>query len=203
MGSSTDLLCYSTFVLFKNKDTWHINAADSEKIFFNIRSDIEKLALASYMCELEKELAPEEQLADEFLRLILNSINFMDTGKHDHFFIKPIFELRIISLAGYMPNLVGCCNCGKYEDKSMYFSLQQGQLYCMSCESSIPQNSRLLPFSVVYAMRHIIYSDFNKIFSFTLGEDSLKILSQITEEYIHHTVEKTFNSLEFYKNMIK
>ena len=30
-------------------------------------------------------------------------------------FIKAVTEFRLMSLSGYMPQLVGCDNCGEYE----------------------------------------------------------------------------------------
>lgn len=201
MGSSTDLLCYSNFVLFKSKDTWYINSADKEKVFFGIRTDIKKLALATYMAEMEKELAPEGENAKEYLRLILNCIYFLDRGTKSLQMIKSIFELRILSLAGYMPDLTCCCKCGNYEDKAMYFSCVSGTLCCISCSQEREPNSVLVPFSVVYAMRHIIYTDFEKVFSFKLGEDSTSVLANVSEQYCVYQLERTFNSLEFYKSV--
>ncbi|HHY52234.1 MAG TPA: hypothetical protein GX499_03200 [Clostridiales bacterium] len=51
---------------------------------------------------------------------------------------------------------------------------------------------------VLAAMRHIIYSDPEKLFSFTLGEDSLNALYQVSEQYLLTQVEKSFSALELY-----
>ena len=45
MGSALELFTYSNFVLFQSKDRYSINSASSNKVFFGIRSDIEKVSL--------------------------------------------------------------------------------------------------------------------------------------------------------------
>ena len=45
--SSTEQLCYSRFVLFKNKDRYSVDSAEADTIFFGVRQDIEKLAHAA------------------------------------------------------------------------------------------------------------------------------------------------------------
>ena len=109
--SSTEQLCYSRFVLFKNKDRYSVDSAEADTIFFGVRQDIEKLALASYFCELCIQAIPREEPAEEYLRLLLNSLHFLENGKRSPLFLKPVFELRLLTLAGFMPDLLGCREC--------------------------------------------------------------------------------------------
>lgn len=60
----------------------------------------------------------------------------------------------------------------------------------------------MLPPGVLTAMRHIIYSEFEKIFSFNLSEENIKNLSKTTEKYILYTLNRRFKTLEFLKNIM-
>jgi len=196
--SSTQLLSYSRFSIYKSREAYIIDEAAPIEVFFKLREDIARLALAQYFCELAGELSPESDSAGDFLRLFLNALHLLAGGKRPQPLIKAVTELRLASLAGYMPNLVACDECGRFEDKTMYFDLQSGLLRCSGCaKGGVPVGMGL-----VTAMRHIIFSEFDRIFSFNLSDDSLMALSKITEQYLTIQVGKYYKTLDFYKQLI-
>lgn len=204
MGSALELFTYSNFVLFYNKERYTIDRADSNKVFFGIRSDIEKVSLASYLSELLIELAPEEgEESEDYLRLFLNSLAMLEHGKRSVHFIKPLFELRVLSMAGYMPDLLGCVSCGECEGRQLWFLPESGSIVCENCRAAYNGQTQIqLTPGEFAAMRHIIYSPMESLFSFTLSDEGLRRLSSITEYYLCHQLGKTFVSLEFYRTLL-
>lgn len=198
---STELLCDSRFVLFRHKERYTVDAADSEHVFFGVRGDIFKLALASYLCELSGDTSPAEEEAQEYLRLLLNTLYLLETGRREPEFLKPVFELRQVSMAGYMPNLVGCSVCGRYQGEGMRFYPVSGELVCGDCISGAGGFYRDLSAPVLAAMRHILYADSGKLFSFSLSPLSLRELSQACEQYMKAQLSRTFKTLEFYHTL--
>ena len=132
-GSATSLLAYSNFNLETKGDTYTVTEASVNKMFFGAGSDIITLTVAQYFCELCNIFRPVEHEAEEFLRLILNSLHFLTENKRPPELIKAITELRVAVIAGYAPNLVACDGCGEFEDAVMYFKLDDGTLYCSDC----------------------------------------------------------------------
>ena len=57
-GAATSLLTYSDFTVSKNKDTCRITDSETREVFFGLRGDIMKYALAQYICELCLVLVP-------------------------------------------------------------------------------------------------------------------------------------------------
>ena len=51
------------------------------------------------------------------------------------------------------------------------------------------------------AMRHIAYGDAKRLLSFSLGEESLRLLGDLTEAYLHTQLERGFRTLDFYKQL--
>lgn len=198
-ASSTGLLCYSDLTFFKYKDTYTLDEASAIEVFFELRSDIEKLALAQYFCELSLTLAPEEAEAEEFLRVVLNALSFLSNGKRDSRFIKAVTELRLLSISGYMPDIIACAGCSEYEQDEMFFDTVSAKIYCKNCKPEIPLIS--INRGVLFAMRHIVYSNLNKLFMFTLGEQSLKKLASVTEKYLLAQTERSYNTLDFYNSL--
>lgn len=109
--------------------------------------------------------------------------------------------MRLMSISGYMPDLLMCPRCGVYESEQMYFLLS-GQIFCGECfeKNPLPQGVKISK-SIALALRHLVFAENQKLFSFSLSEESLKILSDITEEYLSRKVEKNFSTLQFYKTV--
>lgn len=196
--SGTQIFAYARFCITRGKDAYVVTEAQPLEVFFGLREDIERLSLAQYFCELAGELAPEEMPAEEYLTLLLNSLYLLTHGKRPQPFLKAVMELRMMSISGYMPNLVACTECGKYIDDEMYFDRRSGCLYCRSCGET---GERLTP-GVLAAMRHICFAEPKKLFSFTLSDDGLRRLADITEGYMHTHLNHTFKTLQFYKSVL-
>lgn len=198
--SSTDLLCYSDFSLEKTKKgSFYIKEATAKNVFFALRSDIVTLSLSQYLAELTNELAPREETAAEFLSLLLNSLHLLSTGNKDKSLIKSVAELRMLTLSGYMPQIVMCNKCGIYESEKMYFDTYSGELFCEKCQP--PRKLSPLSPGALSALRHICLSDSSKIFSFSLPSEALSQLNSITEKYTLSITGKRFKTLDFYKKM--
>ena len=194
---ATQLLSYSRFSIYQGRKSSTVNEAQTIEIFFKLREDIERLSLAQYFCELAGELTPETYEAEEYLKLMLNSLHFLANATRPQLLLKALIELRMLCLSGYMPDLTACENCGKFEDTVMYFDQDNGRLFCSDCKTQgMPAGM-----GVVAAMRHICYSDPVKLYAFTLPDDGLAQLSQITERYLMVQIQKRFKTLEFYKSL--
>ena len=197
--SATRLFCYSEVSIWASADKYVIREAESIEVFFGLRGDITKIALASYFSQLLMELAPSEENAADYLKLLLNCLHFLEKDQKPPAQLKSIFELRLLSMAGYMPALEACETCGAAESKRMYFYVQGGTLQCENCHTG----GMALSISVVSAMRYIIYSDFKKVFSFTLTDDALEELARASERYLLAQVGRGFSTLEFYHSVDK
>jgi DNA repair protein RecO (recombination protein O) len=197
-NAATSLLCYANFTLYQNKDTYKVGDSSPIELFFDLRYHLEELSLAQYFCEMAIKLTPEEFEPTEILRLLLNSLHFLTNQNKPINIVKSVTELKLISLTGFMPNLTGCATCG--EDDAFKFSYSEGCLFCLEC---IPESNDItvLNPTVLAAMRHIIYSDFGKIYSFEIPERDAEILSSVTEKYVSIQSEYKFKTLDFYKSV--
>lgn len=198
--SSTDLLCYSDFSLEKTKKgTCYIKEATPKNVFFSLRNDIVTLSLSQYLAELTSELAPREEEAGEFLSLLLNSLHLLSKANKERALVKAVAELRMLTLSGYMPQIVGCSKCGVFESEKMFFDTFSGEIFCESCRPA--RKVREISSGALAAVRHICLSDGGKIFSFSLPPQSLSELCSVAEGYLLSVTGKRFKTLDFYKKM--
>ncbi len=204
LASSTELFCYSRFTLFRYRDYNTVDSADVDTSFFSLRKDLAALGLASYIAELCCELAPQEEEAKEYLRLLLNTLYMLSAKKRTVWFLKPLFELRLLTMAGFMPDLTACAECGEFKaPEGAWFSAETGDFLCADCRKKVPieeqdPKSVYVAPAVLASMRHIIYSEFEKLFSFTLPETSLYELNTVSERYLKYHLQRDYRSLDFF-----
>ncbi len=198
-GAATSLLTYSSFTILDKKGTLRIYEATPEASFFTMGTDIEILTLSQYFCELALMFGENDNPNEELLRLILNSLHFLTKEKRYPPLIKAITELRIAALCGYMPNLIACKNCGKFEDNIMYFNLEEGSISCGECK---PEGENIvINKTVLSALRHIVFSEFKNLYSFDIPNTDADLLSKVTEKYITLQTDFNFSALQFYNSI--
>lgn len=197
--AATQLLSYSEFTIYQGKSSNIVDEAQAKEVFFELRDDVTKLALAQYLAELGGALAPEGEEANELLRIVLNGMHFIAKEKRPQSLIKAVVELRLLSISGFMPDLVACESCGTFETEIMQIDLLTGTLYCQSCPG--PEGAVKTSSSIVAAMRHICYSPMEKIFHFSMSDESLQALENLIEAYLQVHIPKTFPTLAFYHSI--
>ncbi len=191
------MLSYGEFVLFKNRDKYTVDSAESERLFFGIRKDLDSLAYASYFCEVCLAAANPEEDAKDILRLLLNTLHMLENKKANPAVLKAIFEIRLMSIIGFAPNLIACSNCGEYEKSYYWFDLNTGSATCSDCKPRGEANEVLLSKAAFLAARHIVYAPMEQLFSFRIGENALIELSVAAEKYAITQMDKVFPTLEF------
>lgn len=195
---STNLFCYGRFTFYEGVRSTKVEECDLNETFFGLQNDITKLALAQYFNELMIEAAPVETDANDYLRLLLNSLYFLANDKKDPRILKSLFELRLSSLIGYMPSLIACSECGEFESDPMFFNMTTGELFCSTCKGA---GTRMLSLEAVSAMRHIVFSETDRLFSLSISEASLGNLETATEKYLINALKRNFKTLDFYKSI--
>lgn len=202
IAAGCQLLCWSELVLYDYNGRWSVKEAAAERLFQGVRDDLDKLALACYFSEVTELLAVEGEPSPELLSLILNCLHALDKWNRPLAQVKAAFELRSMCLAGYEPLLDGCAVCGAEPPEEPRFHLREGVLHCARCRDEVGEGiSMPLDGPSLAAMRHIAYGDAKRLLSFSLGEESLRLLGNLTEAYLHTQLERGFRTLDFYKQL--
>ncbi|MGE4284784.1 MAG: DNA repair protein RecO [Clostridia bacterium] len=200
--AASQFLCYSDFVLYKGKDLYRVSQAELVDSFYNIRSSIESLSYATYFVELASEVIEESHGGNQLLKLLLNTLHKLSVSDMSPSLLKIVYELRLMSIVGYAPNLVSCTSCGALEDR-MFFNSTIGGLVCPKCVIGLKNRSSFtLSESALYAMRYILYSEMKKIFSFELSEKIQEELDSITKDFLVTHIDKEFKTLRYLENVV-
>lgn len=197
-GAATSLLTYSELTVSKSKDTCRITDSEAKEVFFGLRGDILKYALAQYICELCLVLVPFDVEDSETLRLVLNLLYCLSNDKLDIYSVKAVTELRLMTLAGFMPELGGCAECGNDTANKYYLDLDGGGILCENCKKG---GCAELDRTSLAAARHIVHAPLERLFSFSLPLKSAEYLSNITERYLLAQTAHKFKTLDFFHKL--
>ena len=113
--AATQLLTYSDMTIFENRGRRTLNEASTVEEFLGLRADLGAFALGSYFAELLETVSAEEYPDPPVLQLGLNSLYALSRALCPPEQIKAVFELRLMCLAGYEPDLSCCAQCGAAE----------------------------------------------------------------------------------------
>ena len=104
-------------------------------------------------------------------------------------------------MLGFSPDLRACRICMRYEHDKMFFDFEEACIVCGECADEYAHSSSeltLLSPSLLYAMRHMVFSPVDKIYKIEISSDDMKRLSGITEKYLLKQLDRSFRSLDYY-----
>lgn len=196
ISAAVQSLAYSEFTLYEAAGRFTVNEAETLELFYELRSDLVRLAAANYFMEVLDQAADEEVANPELLRLGLNALYALSKGMGDLRIIKAAFELKIAAFSGYAPSMGNCAACGA-EISEGVFDMHNGFCYCNHCAvGGMPVGA-----GVLQAMAFIVKSDVRHVFSFRLGEEGVIALGKICEAYLTAHFEREFKTLNFYHGL--
>lgn len=214
--ASTQMFSYSSFNLRKKGNYYYITDSDLIENYYDIRNDILKMSLATFVCDVACEVSQENVEEQSLLKLILNTLYAISKDIRPLEIIRASFELRLASECGFMPDLTGCRCCKEQFPQMMCLDIMDGTIICDECrknvisstikdafyEMGIPRPISLISLSVLSAMRYIISSKSERFLAFSLDEVEHQMLFDVCEKFLLNQLERGFYSLDFYKSLL-
>lgn len=202
IAAASQLLVWSEFTLYEYQGRWAVKEATTERQFTGVRTDLDKLALASYFAEVTEALAEEGQTEAGLLSLTLNSLHALEKLPLPPSLIKTAYEWKAMALAGYEPMADGCAVCGCPEPEQPCINLTAGVIHCAACREGAGDGiSMPITPSGLKAMQHFIWGDPKRLFSVSMDQTSLRQLGEASEAYLMTQLERGFRTLDFYKSI--
>ena len=199
LAASCQLLAYSEMTLYERGSWFYLDEGSTIELFDGVRQDFEKLCLGSYFAELT-EFVADGGAAPEILSLLLNALYALSALNKEQLLVKTAFELRLMALSGFEPLADGCAVCGRPEPEKPMLDVVQGVLHCAACRQ---KGGLPLPLTAgsVAALRHVLYCEPKKLYSFRLDKRTLQQLSHAAEAFAAAQLERSFRTLDYYKSI--
>ena len=188
--AATQFLCFGEYLLYKSSGSYSINSCEVIEVFYDIRTDLDKLKYAANITKIINDVTTENQNTYRVLQLYLNTLYVISKTDKDLKLINSIFRLRLMSQVGFRPVIDECKNC-KTKDDLDYFSFKDNGFKCKICGKLDKGAMEITP-TTKDAIRYIIHADSKKIYSFEVPEGSVKELEIISKVYLESKLEKKY-----------
>ncbi|MBR2987563.1 MAG: DNA repair protein RecO [Clostridia bacterium] len=204
--ASSQQYVYSDMLLSVKNGQYALEEAEPIESFFSLRERFEAIALANYFAEILLSVTVEGEHDESLLSLFLNSL-YLLAEKPDVPYekIKAVFEVRLSTLLGFMPNLDACEDCGR-RDSLCWFDIAGGSVICERCAGAggeimgerilVPLDEGVLPL-----LRYLTLAEDKRIFSFRCDGRLLSELVRFSEKYLLYHLGRGFDTLTFYHSV--
>ncbi|MDX8336252.1 MULTISPECIES: DNA repair protein RecO [Cetobacterium] len=132
--SSVDLLTLSNFTFYKKGDNFILNTIDPIDFFYDLKNDIEKLEITSYILSIINEIIFPGERKKEFFQRIEKALNFIiKNNTQVNFFMILKMMNWIVKNEGYRINISG----------EKYFNIAESSITDFDDEKVIPLKKEL------------------------------------------------------------
>ena len=183
-------MCFGEYQLFKGTNTYNINSCETIEVFYNIRTDLDKLNAASGITRIVKDVTYENQNTYKILQLFLNTLYTISETDKDLNLVIAAFKLRLLSILGVKPNVNECTKCSSKENIE-FFSFDDSGIKCKDCGHG-DKSAIQISMGTRAAMQYIINVEPKKIFSFNISEEVKNELNMISKMYTNEKLEKDY-----------
>jgi DNA repair protein RecO (recombination protein O) len=193
-----ELFTCSRLLLAKGRDLDVITQAETVRAYRPLREDLLRGAYAAYAVELLDRFMPDEQENAELYALLREMLGWL-CGPHDLALTARYYELQLLGLAGFQPELRQCVAAGeKIVAEDQFFSPEAGGVVCPRCGENLP-GSLPISLSALKVMRYFQAKDFAAALAVKVRPVVQAEVEHLLFLYIRHILERQLKSVDFLK----
>lgn len=114
-----------------------LGRAEILRSYFSLAREPEAVATLEYMSELAIEFAPPHQPDEKLFRMVRACIEASSEDATNLWAITRYYETWMLKLAGFLPDLRVCGDCGrKFTGEESVFLAAEGSLRCAACANN-------------------------------------------------------------------
>lgn len=169
----------------RNLDT--ITSADILDSYKGVRADYARLTAAATLAEMVEKITPDGERAANVYALLLAGLEAL--GDDEAGTVVPAFLVKILSLAGYHPQLRVCAGCGERAPLGA-FSSALGGAVCEPCWGE-DRNAWPMAGGRIGLLSQLLMSDFGVVAD---GAATFEV-TQALRRYAEYHIERPLKSL--------
>lgn len=186
-------------LLARGRDLWIVTQAEMQESYQPIRDDLVRTAYAAYVIELLDRFTYEEGKNAAIFRLLADTLGRI-AQEEDAFLPVRYFEIRLLDLMGFRPNLFECVECGRpIEPHDQHFSALQGGVRCPDCgpgPGSWPVSVKALRY-----LRHLQRSTYRVALRLQPPAHVRAEMESLLNYYLSFLLERGLNSPAFLREV--
>jgi DNA repair protein RecO (recombination protein O) len=202
-GGHLELFIHSELLIARGQSLDIVTQAQTLTAFRALREDLERMTYAHYAVELLDRFTSEGVENRAAFELLVATLQRL-CETTDLLLTTRFYELRLLALEGYQPQLFRCLNCGSVIQPVVnYFHPEQGGVLCPRCgqERDSPNETtrfiRPIPVNALKVLRYLQTHDYQACTRLRLTPDTHRDMETIMIHYITYILERNLKSVEF------
>ena len=127
-----ELFVHSQLLIARGRSLDIVTQAETIEPFLSLREDLLRTSYAYYLSELVERFTEEGEENPALFTLLLDGLGCLDEAP-DPASVARYFELHLLELVGYRPELNECVGCRREVKGGAYFSAGKGGVLCQPC----------------------------------------------------------------------
>ena len=151
---------------------------------------------AAYVIELLDRFTYEEGEAQSLYRLLVDTLQRV-SAEEDPFLAVRYYEIRLLDLVGFRPDLVHCASCKEQiQPQDQFFSSMMGGVLCPKCGPNQP-GSRPISMMALKFLRHLQRSVYAEASRANPGPSVRAEMESLLNDYLTYVLERGLNTPAF------
>ncbi|MBE0479515.1 MAG: DNA repair protein RecO [Dehalococcoidia bacterium] len=200
LAGHLDPLSRSVMLIARGRSLDIITQSEMLESFPSLRQDLRHIACAIYIAELVDKFTIEEAENYGIYILLTDSLRRLGETRDPDMLLR-CFELRLLGLAGYQPQVFQCPGCGSsLNPVRNLFSPAAGGVLCPVCGA---RESAARPISVdaLKVMRFLLSNNQDSIERLRVPRELATEIKYLIRAYIRYTLEHDLKSVEFLEDL--
>ncbi len=199
ISGATELFTETRFLLATGKSLEIVQQAEIQQTFPGIRADLDKLARATYLCELLDRLTAESDTLQsaELYDLTLSALYLLQRSTTYPDAVVHAYELHLLAAIGYAPALELCAKCGELlQGRQVGFSPSLGGALC-SADRYRADDAQPLSFDALKLLQTLANSEPEEILTVQPPPKIAAEAVRAMRWYIRYRTDRELKSLTF------
>ena len=189
-----------SFTLRPSRSAYTLVSADVKEMFTELSYDLEKMAYASYACEIAGYFTQDGIGAKDELNLLYVTFRAILKERTSLSLIKSVFICKLLDIEGLGLEMTRCVRCG-VETNLHHISLEEGGLIADAVVSKA-KNPIYITDDAIYALRFILSRDIAAVYSFDISINTCSEIEELMDEYLKIHSERHFKSLDILSTLL-
>jgi DNA repair protein RecO (recombination protein O) len=187
--------------LARGRDMLLVTQADTVDAYLPLREDLILTSQASYVLELlDRFTYVDETENPSTFRLLTDTLARL-ASNDDPWLVIRYYEMRLLDLLGFRPQLIHCVNCGReIKAEDQFFSFRAGGVICPRCGKGLPQLKPINVETLKY-LRHFQRSNYRDAARARPNSEVQKEAEDLMQGYFTYLLERELNTPGFLKKI--
>ena len=192
MAGHLELLTYSQVSLARGRNLDTIIGSQTINSFLPLKSDLWLTSCALYATELVDQFTADDVENHPLFQLLLETMEHLCQGGDNELTLR-YFELHLLNLVGYRPQLQQCVSCqSPLEPAISSFCPGAGGMLCPNCSQS--QLSYPISVDGLNGLRWLQSSDYNTARQLKMNQELSDELEAVMRNYLKYLLEREVKS---------